>query len=320
MAVSQLPYLGSHSQLTDTPDYDNKEYFRDTPLDTSSIKKNLAMFMIAAGVEMAEMKDEALNQIEAATDHIADVFKGRTRYERIDKFEENIREALEMMYSEFNQWHIRAVRLVMAKLMAKAFPVITRNFHWESHYQELWGALRCKVVADHKFFVSTGILEPNADILKGFESWNMAIWDYKQGGVLPAPEQPPMPSLAGSSSSLSPPSRGKKSRAIPIVRPDGTIAPRPGGRGRTGGPSTGLVEPAPQPAKGKEKQKKKELSEMDPGVFSFVPPAAAGPSTPRAPADAKKEAASDDEATPRASPKAGPVTPTNKGGSSSSSA
>lgn len=255
------------------------------------------------------MMDLALNQIEEATAEIAKKLPS-LRHAQLESFEYGIRLALLNMYDEPDQWRIRALRIVMGKLVAACFHIILQSPGWAQKFETLWGILRVRVVADHKWLYQAGLCERNAVIMYGFENMNILWRNYRDGDWQPAddlmfPEDQvdTLPKPPPHSPPSTPQRKKKMSKAIPIVSPGGTIAPRPNtiprGRGRGRGAPTGLVEPAPQPARGKGKQVMK----------AQVPEKAATGAT--------------EEAGPSSTTKAAPTPtsgPTNEGGPSSAAA
>lgn len=96
--------------------------------------------------------DHALTHLEAATEEIQKLVPV-LRNSNLDDFEVYIRRALLLMYGEFDQWRIRALRIVMGKLMAVCFPLIIQSARWRPIYQRLWGLLRVRVVVDHSEYM-----------------------------------------------------------------------------------------------------------------------------------------------------------------------
>lgn len=247
---------------------------------------DVAHYIAGAAVIGRPMMDYALDRIEEATVEIVKKLP-TLRHANLESFEYGIRMALINMYAEPDQWRIRALRIVMGKLMAACFQIILQSPAWARKFEKLWGSLRIRVVADHKWLYQAGLCERNAVIMYGFENMNILWTNYRGGNWQPAddlmfpedqidtlPKPPPQ-------SPPSTPARKKKlSKAIPIVSPGGTIAPRPNtmprGRGRGRGASTGLVQPAPQPARGKGKQAKKA---QEPEKAAAEATEAAGPSS-----------------------------------------
>ncbi|KAI3393808.1 hypothetical protein diail_3584 [Diaporthe ilicicola] len=160
----------------------------------------------------------------------------------------------------------------MGKLMAVCFHTILQNPNWSRKFEKLWGVLRVRVVADHKWLYQAGLCEKNAVIMHGFEHMDIRWvnhrdedWQPADDLMFPEDEIDTLPKPPPQSPPSTPPRKKKMSKAIPIISPGGTIGPRPttrpGGRGKGRGTSTGLVQPAPQPARGKSKQNKIQGSE-----------------------------------------------------------
>lgn len=251
----------------------------------------------------------ALDQIEHATLEIqalAPQLRHRRRRDLVgdndddddfDAFSHGLRVAVAMTYDEPDQWRIRALRVVMAKLMAAAFPLVLRHPRWAATYEAEWGSLRARVVADHLWLTDEHVgggqrcqgqekdegggggrgggvvvaIERNDLIVAGYEGCDR-LWEvYRPEGWQPAddlmfPERGghdpadlrPVPSTPVLFSSLLPLPGGdhhhyhhglavaaggrdrgrKRSRAIPIMRPDGTSITLPSNEQsplRTGG-------------------------------------------------------------------------------------
>ena len=258
-----------HSQLNFflKTEFPAGRYDPQKPLATDCITHDVAHYIAGAAVLCRPMMDFALNHIEQAT---AEIVKKLPVLQnaQLEAFEHGLRMALLNMYEEPDQWIIRALRIVMGKLMAVCFHIILQSPAWSTKFEKLWGVLRVRVVADHKWLYQAGLCERNAVIMYGFEHMSI-LWTKYRGeewqpaddlmfpedavDTLPKPPQRDPPST--------PHGNKKKSKAIPIISPGGTIAPRPNtlprGKGRGRGAPTGLVEPAPQPARGKGKQKMK---------------------------------------------------------------
>lgn len=213
------------------------------------------------------MMDHALTHIEAAAEAIQKL-EATLRGSRLDEFESNIRCALLMMYDQADQWTIRALRIVMGKLLAVSFPLILQSPRWSRSYQQLWGILRVHVVVDHKWLSTAEQCRQSDVILAGFEHMDILWVKYRGKGWLPSDDLmfpgSEVANLPGPPVLPLEPARGKKkSKAIPIVRPDGTVAAAPSkkvvrgrGRGRGIDYSTGTVEPATSKAKAKEQEVK----------------------------------------------------------------
>lgn len=216
-----------------------------------------ATFLAGAGALVRPMMDHALTNLEAAAEEMQKLEK-TLRGSKLDEFESNIRLALLMMYDQPDQWTIRALRIVMGKLMAVCFPFILQSPRWSRIYQPLWGILRVHVVVDHKWLSAAEQCCSSDIISSGFEHMDVLWVKYRGKGWLPsddlmfpksevanlpAPPDPPLKPAGGR----------KKSRAIPIVRPgDKTVV-----RGRGNNQSAGIVQPAA--SKGEAKEKKEEV-------------------------------------------------------------
>lgn len=247
---------------------------------------NVAHYIAGAAVMCRPMMDYALSRIEEGTDEIVQLLP-TLRQAQLDSFEYGIRMALINMYAENDQWLIRALRIVMGKLMAACFHIILQSPAWTTKFEKLWGNLRARVVADHKWLYEGKMLEKNAVIMQGFENVRINWTRYRREGwnpsddhMLPHDRAMAMPEPAPQPSPSTPPRKKKVSKAIPIVSPGGTVAPRPSaaprGRGRGRGGPSGLVEPAPQPARGKGKQNKKAQGPEKPAAATTEE---AGPSS-----------------------------------------
>lgn len=228
---------------------------------------NVAHYIAGAAVLCRPMMDFAIDRIEEATAEIVKKLP-TLRNAQLESFEYGVRMALLNMYDEPDQWRIRALRIVMGKLMAACFHIILQSPGWARKFEKLWGSLRIRVVADHKWLYQAQLCERNAVIMYGFE--NMEIhwtkyrgenWQPADDLMFPEDQIDTLPKPPPHSPPSTPHPKKKMSKAIPIVSPGGTIAPRPNtiprDRGRGRGVPSGLVEPAPQPARGKGKLVKK---------------------------------------------------------------
>lgn len=210
------------------------------------------------------MMNMAINRIDEAR---AEIVKKLPilRQAQLEGFEYGLRMALLNMYAEPDQWIIRALRIAVGKLIGACFHIILQSPAWPTKFEKLWGILRVRVVADHKWLYQAGLCQRNPVIMHGFEHMSINWTNYRHEGWQPSddlmfpedevhtlPKPPPF---------SNPQTKKKTSKAIPIISPSGTIEPRSStmsrGRGRGRGAPTGLVEPAPQPARGKGKQNKK---------------------------------------------------------------
>jgi hypothetical protein len=208
------------------------------------------------------MMDLALNRLEAARPEIVKRLPTIQQSGRLDEFEAHLRISLLAMYAEPNQPLLRDLRIAVGKLVADCAHVILQSADWQNKYRGLWGILRIRVVADHKWLYQAGCCQRNPVIMHGFENMDI-LWCNDRGqGWQPAvdvmfplnllstlPKPPPLSATE------------KTAGALPTAAPRENLAPRPGamsrGRVRARGAPTGLVEPAPQPARGQGKQAKK---------------------------------------------------------------
>lgn len=245
-------------------DYQGGEYDTKRPLDTIPILKSVATFLAATGALVRPMMDHALERLEAAADAIRQL-EPVLRRAHLDDFELCVRRALLVMYGEPDQWRIRALRIAMGRLMAACFPLVLQSPRWPASYAQLWGMLRVRVVVDHKWLASAGRCLASDVILAGFEHMDVLWVKYRGQGWRPPddlmfPEReladlpdPPLVPSSSSSPPRSPPLKAaagkKKSRAIPIIRPDGTLAPMPGnGQGDTPRPAVAAQPGQPSTA------------------------------------------------------------------------
>lgn len=250
------------------------------PLDTSPILKSVTAFLAATGALVYPMMNHALARIDAAAAAIGDLAPA-LGHARLDTFELFLRRALLAMYGEPDQWRVRAIRVALGRLAARAFPLVLRSPRWAGAYQPLWGVLRVRVVVDHKWLVAAGVCEPSDVILVGFEHMDILWVRYRGKGWRPAddlmfPEREAA-NLPNPRPSPSPPrpaaGQKKNSRAIPIVRPDGTMAPIPGMEAshnpRVGATNqlTGAVEPATTRS-GRDKGKERSIEQSSPSPTS----------------------------------------------------
>lgn len=250
------------------------------PLDTSPILKSVTAFLAATGALVHPMMDHALARIDAAAAAIGGLAPA-LGHARLDTFELFLRRALLAMYGEPDQWRVRALRVALGRLAARAFPLVLRSPRWAGAYQPLWGILRVRVVVDHKWLVAAGVCEPSDIILVGFEHMGVLWVRYRREGWRPAddlmfpereaanlPDPPPSPSPPRPAAG-----QKKKSKAIPIVRPDGTMAPIPGMEAshdpKAGATNqlTGAVEPATT-GPGRDKGKARSIEQPSPSSTS----------------------------------------------------
>ena len=228
---------------------------------------DVAHYVAGAAVLCRPMMDYALSRIEEATAEIVKKLP-TLRHAQLETFEYGIRMALLNMYAEPDQWRVRALRIVIGKLMAACFHIILQSPGWARKFEKLWGTLRVRVVADHKWLYQAELCEKNAVIMHGFEHMNILWANYRGENwqpaddlMFPEDEVDTLPKPPPQSPPSTPHRKKKASKAIPIISPGGTIAPRPNtlprGRGRGRGMPSGLAQPAPQPARGQGKQNKK---------------------------------------------------------------
>lgn len=179
----------------------------------------------------------------------------------LDDFSHGLRLAMTMTYDEPDQWRIRALRVVMGKLMASAFPLLLASPRWATKYRGEWGPILCgRVVADHVWLTEGTtaqqqeqpkgqkgadkgeglVIERNELILARYEDVDLLWEEYRSQGWQPAddlmfPERggddpadlrpvPPVPPVLSSlQQQQASRERGRnRSKAIPIMRPDGT--------------------------------------------------------------------------------------------------
>lgn len=171
--------------------------------------------------------DQAIDQIDDTTDLIQEKVP-LLRLANIDEFEISIRRALLIMYDEPDQWRIRALRIVMGKLMAVCFPLILQSQRWET-YQKWWGMLRVRAVADHRWLYQAGMCPRNDVILSGFENLDVIWVRYRKEGWKPSDDlmfptrEVEIPPGSPATAPPTPAGGKKKSKAIPIVDPSGNI-------------------------------------------------------------------------------------------------
>lgn len=227
----------------------------------------MAHYIAGAAVLCRPMMDYALSRIEEATAAIVKKLP-TLRNSQLETFEHGLRMALLNMYAEPDQWRIRALRIVVGKLMAACFHIILQSPGWARKFEKLWGSLRVRVVADHKWLYQAELCEKNPVIMYGFEHMKILWANYRGENwqpaddlMFPEDEVDTLPKPPPQSPPSTPHRKKKTSKAIPIITPGGTIAPRPNalprGRGRGRGMPSGIVQPAPQPVRGQGKQNKK---------------------------------------------------------------
>lgn len=251
--------------------------------------------------------------------------KGQVSNNFLDCFSDGLRIAMAMTYDEPDQWRVRALRVVMGKLMAVAFPILLQSPRWGAKYCTEWGPLQGRIVADHLWLTdndnnnnsmqqeekkrgrkkegakkSVLSIERNEFIIAGYEHMDLLWKDYRIDGWKPTddlmfPERggddpsdlrpmPPPPSLSSPNQEKTPlpetdtnnnndnndvdgddgavaglKGRGRRrSRAIPIMRPDGSCItlpkpneespPRGGRKPVNGGKPDDNMGPPPPPA------------------------------------------------------------------------
>lgn len=168
--------------------------------------------------------DQAVNQLDDTIERISEKLP-LMNLANIDEFEISIRRALLIMYDEPDQWRIRALRIVMGKMMALCFPLILQSQRWAGTYQKWWGMMRVRVVADHKWLYQAGMCQKSDVIMSGFEHMDVLWVRYRKEGWKPSDDlmfpmremvDPPTPPA---SAPPTPAGGKKKSKAIPIVDP-----------------------------------------------------------------------------------------------------
>lgn len=214
------------------------------------------------------MMDHALSRLEEAREEMREL-ADLLRHARLEAFQRGLLRAHLSMWAQPDQWRLLSLRIVMGKLMAVAFPIVLQSPHWTASYQKSWGSLYQTVVADHMWLHTAGFCPHVPAITKGFQHMQVMWVKYRPNGwrleddfmfpegkaTAPAPPSPPFTPHR---------SANKKSKAVPILRADGTIDPfqavprgAPRGRGR-GDHSTGLVEPAGHIPSGRGNGKNKD--------------------------------------------------------------
>lgn len=206
-----------------TIDFQGGIYDPNNPLNMESLVLNTVHFLAGAACLCRPMMDQAIDQIDYTIEQVRRNF-GVLRVANLDEFEMSIRQALLIMYNENDQWRIRALRIVMGKLIAVCFPLLVQSQRWVI-YRKWWGVLRVRVVADHMWLYQAGMCQRSDVILAGFESL-VVIWvRYRKEGWQPADdlmfpphevEDPPNPPA---SAPPTPAGGKKKSKAIPIIKP-----------------------------------------------------------------------------------------------------
>ncbi|KAJ4394510.1 telomerase inhibitor [Gnomoniopsis smithogilvyi] len=223
--------LGAVLQYMYLENFQGGAYDPDNPLNIASLVTNTAHFLAGTACLCRPMMDQAVDQIDDTTDLIQDKLS-LLRLANIDEFEICIRRALLLMYDEPDQWRIRALRIVMGKLMAVCFPLILQSQRWET-YEKWWGMLRVRVVADHKWLYQAGMCPRNDIILSGFENLDVIWVRYRKEGWQPSddlmfPTRKSEESYDFPVSAPATPVGGKrKSKAIPIVDPSSKVTSKP---------------------------------------------------------------------------------------------
>ncbi|KUI66922.1 hypothetical protein VM1G_02063 [Cytospora mali] len=275
------PMLSNILRFMYIEEYDNCDYNYENPLNTESININVNHFIAGSSVHCRQMMDHALSRLEDAREDIREE-ADFLRHAKLDNFQSGILRAHRSMWDQPDQWRLMSLRIVMGKLMAVAFPLILQSPHWANKYRQFWGTMHLRVVADHIWLHTAGLCPHVPAITKGFQHMQIMWVKYRPNGwkleddfMFPK-DKAPGPSLP------SPPSTPrrtvkKKAKAIPTIRPDGTIdtsqaAPRGGPRGRgRGGPSNGLVQPTTKGHNGQGKEKDEEkVKEKEKGAEEAV--------------------------------------------------
>lgn len=206
-----------------TTDFQGGVYDPSNPLNLECLVLNTVHFLAGTACLCRPMMDQAIDQIDDTTQQIQRNLR-LLHIANLDEFEISIRRALLIMYDEPDQWRIRALRIVMGKLMAVCFPLLLQSQRWVT-YRKWWGMLRVRVVADHKWLYQAGMCQRNDVMLSGFESLNVIWVRYRKEGWKPSddlmfPQQGVKDPPAPPASAPPTPAGGKKiSKAIPIVKP-----------------------------------------------------------------------------------------------------
>lgn len=210
------------SQLV-TTDFQGGFYDSRNSLNMKPLILNTVHFLAGTSCLCRPMMDQAIDQIDDTIEQVRENL-GLLRHANLDEFEMSIRRALLIMYGEPDQWRIRALRIVMGKLMAVCFPLILQSQRWKI-CEELWGILRVRIVADHKWLYEAGMCPRNDVILSGFENLNVTWVRYREEGWQPCddlmfpPQEVGCPPAPPASAPPTPAGGKKKSKAIPIVKP-----------------------------------------------------------------------------------------------------
>lgn len=257
------------------PEYDGCDYTAEDPLNTEPINHNVQHFIAGASIHCRQLMDHALSRLEEAREVVREV-SGTLRQVQLDGFQQGLLRAHQSMWNHPDQWRLLALRIVMGKLMAVAFPILLRNHRWAGTYQPLWDDdnMHEVAVADHIWLHTAGWCDHEDVITRDFRCRQVMWMKYRPDGWtleddLKTPEEQRADSAPAAAAQPHHAAKKKKSKAIPKLRPDGTVdtsqaAPRGGPRGRgRGGSSTGIVQPgAPvHSGKGKGKEKAEETKE-----------------------------------------------------------
>lgn len=206
-----------------TTDFQGGIYDPSNLLNLESLVLNTVHFLAGTACLCRPMMDQAIDQIDDTTEQFQRNL-GLLSVANLDEFEISIRRALIIMYDDPDQWRIRALRIVMGKLLAVCFPLLLQSQRWVI-YQKWWGMLRMRVVADHKWLYQAGMCQRSDVVLSGFESLTVIWVRYRKEGWQPSddlvfPTQEVEDSPAPPASAPPSPADGKKkSKAIPIVKP-----------------------------------------------------------------------------------------------------
>lgn len=168
-------------------DFPGGHYDPNFPLYTHCVVVNVVHFLCGTACLCRPLMDQAIDQIDEATEQIKEI-QPQLRNLNLDLFGDHIQQALLIMYSEPDQWRIRALRIVMGKLMAVCFPLILEkcSCSWESGWRQGVDFLRMRVVADHKWLYQAGWCVRNEAIMKGNESMEVGWVRYRPKGWKPS--------------------------------------------------------------------------------------------------------------------------------------
>lgn len=216
-------------------------YDPTNPLNTEAAVNNVVHFIAGTSCLCRPMMDQAVDQIDNMTAHIKKLESHLRHAIDLDTFESALRRALYLLYDQPDQWRIRALRIVMGKLMAVCFPLILQSHGWRTKYQEKWGTrymhetliqLHMRVVLDHKWLSSSTLVPRNDLIMKGYETIECDWVRYRAEGWKPAddmmfpPDEDEDQPDQQACFSPSMPANGKKpwSKAIPIINPGSSVS------------------------------------------------------------------------------------------------